>query len=214
MVVALLFRLITFTLLYSGLAAALPTTRTLHRFFRRETTAASIIGAIMHSSSSCNDALYPDQCYTNVQAAPFLVAAMQTYHIYDAAEIAAVLALTAYESGDLQYRHSEFPVVAGKGTSNMQSPAYNQMYASSIPTLAPAVAAAQGDPDTVLALLTVDQYNFASGAWFLTSQCANIRQQLRANTDAGFSAYMNCVGTTTNADRLDYWHRAQAAFGL
>ncbi|CAK7275510.1 hypothetical protein SEPCBS57363_006726 [Sporothrix epigloea] len=206
--------LLVFTLLYSDLAAAMPTHDNTNRFLRRGTSAASIIGDIMPGSMTCSGALYPDQCYTNVQAAPCFVAAMQTFQIFDAAEIAAVLALTGYESGDLKYRHSEFPVVTGKGTSNMQSPTYNQMYAASVPALASAVAAARGDPNAILALLTVDEYNFASGAWFLASQCAHIRQQLRANTDAGFTAYIECVGTTMNEDRLDYWHRAQAAFGL
>ncbi|CAK7568397.1 MAG: hypothetical protein SEPTF4163_006385 [Sporothrix epigloea] len=206
--------LLVFIFLYSDLVAAMPTHDKINRFLRRGTSAASIIGDIMPGSMTCIDALYPDQCYTNVQAAPYLVGAMQTFQIFDAAEIAAVLALTGYESGDLKYRHSEFPVVAGKGTSNMQSPTYNQMYAASVPALASAVAAAKGDPDAILALLTVDEYNFASGAWFLTSQCAHIRHQLRANTDAGFTAYMDCVGTTMNEVRLDYWHRAQAAFGL
>ncbi|CAK7242708.1 MAG: hypothetical protein STHCBS139747_004206 [Sporothrix thermara] len=207
-------RLLFLTSLCSGLAAALPAPVTSHHLFRREETAASMIAAIMPTSTSCDGALFPDQCYTNVQAAPFFIAAMQTYQILSAYEIAAVLALTGYESGDLKYRHSEFPVVAGKGTSNMQSPTYNQMYAASIPALASGVAAANGDPDAILALLTVDEYNFASGAWFLTTQCASIRPQLQDNTDAGFTAYMDCVGTTINDSRLDYWHRAQAAFGL
>ncbi|CAK7235969.1 hypothetical protein SCUCBS95973_009445 [Sporothrix curviconia] len=211
---AIFTRLLFLISLCSSLAAAMPMPEATHHFFRRDSSAASMIGAIMPTSSSCDGALYPDQCYTNVQAAPFFIAAMQTYQIVNAAEIAAVLALTGYESGDLKYRHSEFPVVAGKGTSNMQSPTYNQMYAASVPALASGVAAANGDPDAVLTLLTVDEYNFASGAWFLTSQCASIRSQLQANTDAGFTAYMGCVGTAINDDRLDYWHRAQAAFGL
>ncbi|CAK7228777.1 hypothetical protein SBRCBS47491_007021 [Sporothrix bragantina] len=211
---AMFSRLLFLTSVYSGLVAALPTPETTHHFFRRDSSAAGMIAAIMPTSTSCDGALYPDQCATNVQAAPFFIAAMQTYQIYNAAEIAAVLALTGYESGDLKYRHSEFPVVAGKGTSNMQSPTFNAEFAASVPALASGVAAANGDADAILALLTVDDYNFASGAWFLTSQCASIRSQLQANTDAGFTAYMGCVGTTINDSRLDYWHRAQAAFGL
>ncbi|CAK7202243.1 hypothetical protein SEUCBS139899_004965 [Sporothrix eucalyptigena] len=207
-------RLLFLISLCSSLVAAVPTTGNLHPFFRRDTSAADIVAAIMPTSTSCSGALYPDQCYTNVQAAPFLIEAMTRYGITNAAEIAAVLALTAYESGELKYRHSEFPVVAGKGTSNMQSPTYNQEYASSIPALASGITAANGDPDAILALVTVDDYNFASGAWFLTSQCSSIRSQLQANTDDGFAAYIGCIGTTMNDDRLAYWHSAQTAFGI
>lgn len=206
---------VLFTALCSSLVAALPTAHTdLHRVFRRETSAATIIGAIMPHSLSCDGASYPDQCATNVQAAPYLIDAMTKYGITNAPEIAAVLALIAVESGELQYRHSEFPVTAGKGTSNMQSATFNAEYAASISALSSGVAAANGDPDAVLALLTVDEYNFASGAWFLTSQCASIRAQLQANTDAGFIAYMGCVDAPMTTARLDYWHTAQAAFGL
>lgn len=207
--------LILFTALCSSLVAALPTPHTdLHHLFRRETSAAAIIGAIMPHSLSCDGASYPDQCATNVQAAPYLIDAMTTYGVTSAPEIAAILALIAVESGELQYRHSEFPPIAGKGTSNMQSPTFNAAYAASIPALASGVAAANGDPDAVLALLTVDAYNFASGAWFLTSQCASIRSQLQGNTDAGFIAYMGCVEAPMTTARLDYWHTAQAAFDL
>ncbi|KJR82432.1 uncharacterized protein SPSK_03636 [Sporothrix schenckii 1099-18] len=208
-------RLAVFAAFCASLVAALPTPDTgVHSFIRRDATAASIVGSVMPKSLSCANVDYPDQCATNVQAAPYFISAMAKWGITTAPEIAAVLALVAVESGELRYRHSEFPKVAGKGTSNMQSPAYNAEYAAAIPELASGVAAANGDPDAVLALLTVDDYNFGSGAWFLSSQCASIRSQLQTNTDDGFIAYMGCVGATMTSERLDYWHTAQKAFGL
>lgn len=202
--------------LLSVSVSALPAPTTdLHRIFSRDVTAASLIGTIMPKSLSCDGADYPDQCATNVEAAPYFISAMVQWGITSAPEIAGVLALTALESGELRYRHSEFPVVAGKGTSNMQSPDFNAKYAAAIPALASGVAAANGDPDAVLALLTVDEYNFGSAAWFLSSQCtSDVRTQLQTGTDAGFTAYMGCVGAAMTDERLQYWHTAQSAFGL
>lgn len=95
----------------------------------------------------------------------------------------------------------------------MQMVNYNQEYASSIPELQPKVAGAS-DND-VLALVTPDEYNFGSGPWFLATQCSDsVRQALQAGTDDGFRAYMACVGVTAGDDRLAYWTRAKAAFGL
>ncbi|KAL1892254.1 hypothetical protein Sste5346_007210 [Sporothrix stenoceras] len=211
-------RLVLLSALCSSLVSALPAPATdLHRIFRRDNSAATIIGKIMPSSLSCdtNDVLFPDQCATNVQAAPYFISSMAQWGVTSAPEIAALLALTAVESGELRYRHSEYPVIAGKGTSNMQSPDFNAQYAAAIPALASGVAAANGDPDAILALLTVDEYNFGSAAWYLSAVCTDeVRSQLQGNTDAGFTAYMVCVGAPMTDQRMDYWHTAQAAFGL
>ena len=95
----------------------------------------------------------------------------------------------------------------------MQMISYNQKYASSIPELAGKVAGASDDD--VLALVTPDKYNFGSGPWFLTTQCTDDqRKQLQAGTDAGFSAYMSCIGVEATDERLAYWKRAKTAFGL
>lgn len=95
----------------------------------------------------------------------------------------------------------------------MQMVSFNREYASSIPELAGKVAGASDD--AVLALVTPDEYNFGSAPWFLTTKCTDDqRKQLQAGTDAGFQAYMACVGVEAGEDRLAYWARAKEAFNL
>lgn len=205
--------LILLSSLFGSLAAAAPME---NHIFRRATSAADIIAQIMPDSVSCTSALYPDECRTNIQAAPYLIAAMQQYGLNTAGQIAAVLALVGYESSDFAYKHNISPGVAGQGTSNMQSPTYNALYAASISALSSEVTAAAGNVTAILDLVTPDEYNFGSGPWFLTTQCSsNIVSALKAGSDDAFTAYMGCVQVdATDSKRLAYWDRAKTAFGL
>jgi hypothetical protein len=188
-------------------------------------TAASQILEIAPTSGSCNGASFPAECATNEQAAPFLISAMSNYGITSPPEIAAVLSLIAYESGDFKYNIHHFPgLVAGQGTRNMQMGNYNFLYAKSISTLSSKLSAittassADGLSDdqmnAILALVTPDEYTWGSAAWFLTSQCASARPAIQAGGQAGFQAYMSCVGTSATSDRLAYWNRANSALGI
>lgn len=97
------------------------------------------------------------------------------------------------------------------------------MYAQSIPALKDKVAAittattvaglSDDKLNAIRALVLPDEYSWASGAWFLTSQCASQRTAIQAGGDAGFAAYMGCVGTPVTDDRKAYFTRAVAAFG-
>ncbi|KAI0876867.1 hypothetical protein GGS24DRAFT_498490 [Hypoxylon argillaceum] len=194
----------------AGMSAAAPVVA-------RDKSAAEIIGIIAPASLSCADAT---ECRTNVQAAPFLIAAMAQYKLQSPGQIAAVLALTAFESVNYQYKHNVSPGRPGQGTSNMQMIDYNVEYAKSIPALADKVAAL-GDitgtdkQNQLLALVNADEYNFGSGPWFLTTKCTpEVVSGLQAGTDAAFSAYMGCVGVQLTDDRTAYWTRAKTAFGL
>lgn len=70
-------------------------------------------------------------------------------------------------------------------------------------------------PNDVLALVTPDEHNFGSAAWFLTTKCADARTSLKTGTDAGWQAYNKCLGVDgTLPERLAYWTRAKTAFGL
>jgi hypothetical protein len=192
---------------------------------RQASSAADQILKIAPKSSTCAGAPFPSECATNVQAAPFLIAAMGKYQITSPNEIAAVLALVAFESGDFKYNTNHFPAPGrpGQGTRNMQMPNYNLMYARSIPELADKLNAITTATSTsglsddklnaIRALVLTDDYAWASGAWFLTSQCASSRAAIQAGGNAGFSAYMGCVGAAADSDRLAYWTRASAAFG-
>jgi hypothetical protein len=95
----------------------------------------------------------------------------------------------------------------------MQSAAFNREYAASIPALQGPLAAAGSDPSAIRALVLVDEYSFASAAWFLATQCGpTVRTGLQSGSRAGWQAYISgCVGTIPTADREAYWTRAQAA---
>jgi hypothetical protein len=201
-------------------AAALPSPQLLSR----ATQAADIIQQIAPTSNTCASAPAAGECATNAQAAPYLISAMQQYGVYAPSEIAAVLALISYESGDFKYNTNHYPGRAGQGTRNMMMPNYVLLYAKSIPALATQLSAITASDsitglsddqlNAVRALVLPDAYTWGSGAWFLTTQCASVRPALQAGGQAGFEAYMSCLGVTATSDRLAYWTRANAAFGL
>ncbi|KAK8070146.1 hypothetical protein PG994_006762 [Apiospora phragmitis] len=197
------------SLLLAGLAAATP--------IARRGGAADQILAIAPNSKTCDGSA---DCRTAAQAAPALIQSFQDYKVYAAGQIAGVLALMAYESGDFKYKHNVSPGRPGQGTANMQMYANNVKYAASIPDLkSKAASFTDNSPDAqkneLLAMVTDDKYNFGSGAWYLTTQCdKGVQTALSKGDDAGFAAYMKCVGVTVTEDRNAYWQRAKKAFNL
>jgi hypothetical protein len=181
----------------------------------RDLTAASIVAAIAPAATSCATTT---ECRTAEQAAPYLIDAMSQYGVTSRGEILGVISLMAYESVNFEYKHNVSPGRPGQGTANMQMFDYNFKYANSISDLQSEVSAlgtitTDDQKNQLLALVTDDKYNFGSGPWFLTTQCTqDVRDQLATGTDAGFSAYMGCVGVTATSDRLAYWTRAKAAW--
>ncbi|KAI0444750.1 hypothetical protein F4803DRAFT_548791 [Xylaria telfairii] len=185
--------------------------------------ASDIILKIAPDSASC--AGQGEECRTNVQVAPFLVAAAAQYGLDNVVPIAAMLALTAFETKNYEFNTNQGGT-PGQGTSNMQMYNFNLQYAQSIPALKDkldAIGTADvlkattdvGIKNAVRALVTVDEYNFGSASWFLTTICKpDVIDQLKATPDAGFEAYMACVGVPLVAERTAYWTRAKQAFGL
>ncbi|KAH6966960.1 heme peroxidase [Fusarium venenatum] len=154
--------------------------------------------------------------------APFLINAFKDYDIYDPKMMAAVLALMAFESGDFQYKRNQVPGRPGQGTANMQMANFNLLYAKAIPELAPkfeGVDSVEGmsddDLNKLLDAVTVDKYNFASGAWFLATQCKqDVKDAFKKDADEGFKVYIEeCVGTEVEP-RLEVFGVAKEAFGL
>ena len=106
----------------------------------------------------------------------------------------------------------------------MQMPNYNLLYAKSIPALATPLAVITTATSTdglsddqlnaIRALVLPDQYAWGSAAWFLTTQCASARPALQAGGQAGYEAYLSCVGTSTTSDRLAKWTLANNALGI
>lgn len=207
--------LLATTLLLAGSSTAAPL-----RKRGGDTSAAQIILQIAPGSASCTDT---KECRTAEQAAPFLIDAMVKYGVTTPSEIAAVLALMAFESVDLKYKRNVSPGRPGQGTANMQMWNFNLEYAKSIPELQSKVAAlgtvTEGDTDKLNQLLDLvidDQYNFGSAPWFLTTKCSSdVRTKLQSSAyDAGYAAYMACVGVQVDESRTAYWTRAKQAFGL
>lgn len=186
------------------------------------------IELIAPKSKSCSGASYSDECSTAEHAAPFLIKAMADYKITNPNEIAAVLALIALETGELQYNTNHFPAPGrpGQGTRNMQMPDNNLAYAKSIPALKePLAKITTADSITGLttdqlnairALVLPDEYSWASAAWYLTTneKCVAARPTIQAGGDAGLKAYASCVGVEVDADRTKYYEAARTAFGL
>jgi hypothetical protein len=151
---------------------------------------------------------------------------MAEYGIYHPSDIAALLSLMAYETADFKYNINHFPAPGrpGQGTRNMQMANYNLLYAKSIPELASPLstittasstdALSDDQLNAIRALVLPDQYSFGSAAWFLTSQCNQTRSQLQAGGQAGYEAYLSCVGVSATAARLAYWDLANTAFNL
>ncbi len=210
--------------LLAGTAACFPAIpRTFQPLRTRNATdseqLAQRIAQVKPETAACDLAATPD-CRTNVQLAPFLARSLEAYGTTEAGQVAAVVALTAFETDGYRYKHNVYPGRPGQGTSNMQMFDFNLLYAQSIPALAAplaAIGAVATDPqrDQVLALVTPDEYNFGSGPWFLTTQCApTVAADPASGSDAAFAAYMACIGTSLTAERQDYWVRAKTAFGV
>ncbi|KAF2707791.1 hypothetical protein K504DRAFT_458274 [Pleomassaria siparia CBS 279.74] len=160
-------------------------------------TAEKII-QIAPTTASCAGAEFPDECADAAAAAPAISNSFTQYKLTEVGEQAAVVSLMLFESGSFKYNKNHFPGVVGQGTRNMQSPAFNALYAAAI-----GVADPMADNDS----------SFGSAAWFLTTQCsADVRAGLVAGTPAGYSAYLTqCVGTTDTADRDTIWAATIAA---
>ncbi|KAK7397541.1 hypothetical protein QQX98_013097 [Neonectria punicea] len=182
--------------------------------------AATIVAEIAPGSESC--ASDKPDCRTAAQAGPLIAQAMAKYKVYSVQQIAAVIALMAFESGDFAYKHNVSPGRPGQGTANMQMAEYNLMYAKSLDGVKDKVANIQStdgmsddELNDLLALVTPDDYNFGSGPWFLMTQCDDsVRDALTKDIDTGFEAYMECIGTSLTDERTAYLDRAKEAFGL
>ncbi|PYH48248.1 uncharacterized protein BP01DRAFT_354097 [Aspergillus saccharolyticus JOP 1030-1] len=210
------FSLTSFLLFIPLLASASPTGQGQLQTRGSTQITSEQIQIIAPTSNTCANPPAVGECATSDSAASSISKSFQTYGVTNKAEQAAVIGLMAFESGDFKYNKNHFPGVAGQGTRNMQSPTFNAKYAASIPALADSLKTVNGDPAGTLDLLrAVPDYDFGSGAWFLTTQCnASVRSQLQQGSQAGWEAFItSCVGTAANDDRKAYWNRAVQALG-
>ncbi|KAL2037692.1 hypothetical protein N7G274_009637 [Stereocaulon virgatum] len=136
-------------------------------------TPAQLIAIAPKSASCPADLQFPNECQTAASAAPAINWGFIEYGITTPGEAAGLVATIALESGEFEFAVQHFPSpVPGQGTRNMQGPKFNVEYAQSLPALKASLPAGN-DPAAVLALLVANiDYDFASAAWFLTTQCA------------------------------------------
>lgn len=186
---------------------------------------ADLIAKVAPASTKCADASNTE-CRTNVQVAPYLLDAILKYGANSNGAVAAVVALTAFESASYQYKANKVPGEPGQGTANMQSFANNVDYANSFPELVDKVAAiglpenhaeaTKEQKNTLLALVTDDKYNFGSGPWYLTQHCEpKYLKALGDATDAAWTDYITgCVSTPDTPERDALWKAAKEALGL
>lgn len=113
-------RILTAAIALASVGLALPTkgdnlipTRTLDK-----RDVAATIAAIMPSSTSCSGR--GDECTTAEDAVEYLTGSMAEYHVTTSIEQAGILALIAYESGEMQYKKNlDQAAQPGRGTANM-----------------------------------------------------------------------------------------------
>ncbi|RFU73104.1 hypothetical protein TARUN_9146 [Trichoderma arundinaceum] len=181
--------------------------------------AAAIVKKIAPGAENCADTT---ECRTAEQAAPFIAQSMFDYKVFTTPEMAAIISLMAFESVDFKFKHNVSPGRPGQGTANMQMANFNLLYAQSIDSIKDQVSQftttdglSTDDLNHILSLVQPDEFNFASGAWFYTTQCdSSVKEALWADVDTGFQKYMECVGVQVTDDRLAYFNRAKEAFGL
>lgn len=174
---------------------------------------------IAADTASCDGAAFPAECAPASVAAPAIAESFSLFNINSFGAQAALVAIMLFESGDFKYKINHFPGVAGQGTRNMQSPAFNAKYADWIaangndPSItSESVAAAANDPATLLDLINTDKWSFASAAWFISTQCdASQVQALGDGSQTSFESYLtSCVGTTVTDDRIAGWKKVVA----
>ena len=102
----------------------------------------------------------------------------------------------------------------------MQSAQYNLLYALSVEVIASKVYAITASTsasslsttqqNAIRSLLTSnDELDFGSAAWFLATQCSqSVREGVRSGTQAGWEAYVGCIGTSVTSERQGYWESA------
>jgi hypothetical protein len=172
--------------------------------------------AIAPGTASCDGAPFPAECATASVAAPNIAQSFSLFNIDSFGAQAALVAIMLFESGDFKYKINHFPGVAGQGTRNMQSPAFNTKYADWIGANGQdasitqgSVAAVTNDPAALLDLINTDEWSFASAAWYVSTQCDESQIQALGNgSQASFEAYLTgCVGTTVTEDRIVGWQK-------
>jgi hypothetical protein len=156
------------------------------------------------------------ECRTADAVAPLLTASFEKYQITSSNAQAAIVALCALESVQFAWKRNQSPGRPGQGTVNMQMKDFNQQYLKAIGNDTTVDLNSNSSLNAMMDIVTEDEYNFGSAAWFYSTQCsAEVKNLIDsdADRDTGFDKYMtDCVQTEQSPDRLAYWTTAKAAF--
>lgn len=169
-----------------------------------ELDVAGVMERVKPQTKQCSGG---NECRTAAQAAPHLMDSFRAHNISCVQEAACLVSLILLESDGLRYKHNVSPGVLGQGTANMQSPKFNLLYAKDVVSNLPGDLAKANDgaslskaqKEAMMALVTADQFNFGSAAWFHKTQCADqsVKAKLRDGGLDGCGAYLQeCVGTS------------------
>ena len=206
----------------ASLATAIPVARRDTSLLTCDDLTCDDLTKIAPDTASCDGAPFPEECAPASVAAPNIAQSFDLFNIDSFGAQAALVAIMLFESGDFKYKINHYPGVAGQGTRNMQSPAFNAKYAQWIASngddatiTSQSIAAAANDPATLLNLINTDKWSFASAAWFVATQCgASQVQALGDGSQASFESYLtSCVGTTVTEDRIAGWKKVVALGG-
>lgn len=187
---------------------------------------------IAPESHSCTTAEIPLDCRTADIVAPLIDHSFATYDITEPAAMAAIVAHMVAQSGEFRYkRNLAEPHVYG--TANQQGPVYNVQYGLSIDAIRGEVeglgidtpqAATNDTLDRLLDLVTRDEYNFATGAWYYHTYCGDeVSEALARDPVEGYKVFINdcygmdwdmMAGNGEQARHLAYFRRAVGVFAL
>ncbi|KAJ1643449.1 hypothetical protein J3B02_003145 [Coemansia erecta] len=173
------------------------------------------------SDSSCASVSTPSECAPNSRAVMAINHAIAKYGVTSTGEIAALIALMAYESADWQYNINHYPGRPGQGTKAMLMYDFIEKYAQQVhQSEATRVLISGGNSDSaknsVRELVLNDDDSFGAVFWYLVTQAPafhNNPAKLRAGNADDFKEYVvNGVNAGWDDKRMSIWNQVNSAF--
>ncbi|KAJ2724789.1 hypothetical protein GGI07_001750 [Coemansia sp. Benny D115] len=172
------------------------------------------------SDSSCVSVSTPDECAPNSRAVVAINNAIAKYGVTGRGEIAALIALMAYESADWQYNINHFPGRPGQGTRAMLM--YNfieqyskQVHAQDAGKVLAAGAGTDASKNSVRSLVLNDNDSFGAAFWYLVTVAPSYHNnlgKLRFGNADDFKDYVvNGVGAGWDSNRQSIWETVNRA---
>ncbi|KAJ1877995.1 hypothetical protein LPJ57_003656 [Coemansia sp. RSA 486] len=173
------------------------------------------------SDGSCAAVSTPSECTTNSRAVTAINHAITKYGVTSTGEIAALIALMAYESADWQYNINHYPGRPGQGTKAMLMYDFIEKYAQQVhqsETTRVLISGGGSDAakNSVRELVLDDDDSFGAAFWYLTTQASayhNNPAKLRAGNADDFKEYIvSGVNAGWDDKRMSIWSQVNSAF--